>query len=75
MSSAIPIITYLCLSNLLTQLICARTKSPQKCLFLFRKASNIPVLFSICLSKYILTSPMIVSQNPGDGSKFNDREV
>ena len=49
MSSAIPIITYLCLSYLLTQLICARTKSPQKCLFLFRKASSIPVLFSICL--------------------------
>ena len=48
MSSAIPILTYLQLSYLLTQLIYARTKSPQKGLFLFHKAWNMPVLFSIC---------------------------
>ena len=48
MSGAIPILTYLQLSYLLTQLIYARTKSPQKGLFLFRKAWNMPVLFSIC---------------------------
>ena len=40
MSSAIPILTYLQLSYLLTQLIYARTKSPQKGLFLFHKAWN-----------------------------------
>ena len=48
MSSAIPTLTYLQLSYLLTQLIYARTKSPQKGLLLFRKAWNMPVLFSIC---------------------------
>ena len=48
MSGAIPILTYLWLSYLLTQLIYARTKSPQKGLFLFRKAWNMSVLFSIC---------------------------
>ena len=40
MSGAIPILTYLQLSYLLTQLIYARTKSPQKGLFLFHKAWN-----------------------------------
>ena len=35
MSGAIPILTYLWLSYLLTQLIYARTQSPRKCLFLF----------------------------------------
>ena len=48
MPGAIPTLTYLCLSYLLTQLIYARTKSPQKGLLLFRKAWNIPVFFSIC---------------------------
>ena len=48
MSGVIPILTYLQLSYLLTQLIYARTKSPQKGLLLFRKAWNMPVLFSIC---------------------------
>ena len=48
MSGAIPILTYLWLSYLLTQLIYAGTKSPQKGLLLFRKAWNMPVLFSIC---------------------------
>ena len=48
MSSAISTLTYLQLNYLLTQLIYARTKSPQKGLFLFRKAWNMPVLFSIC---------------------------
>ena len=49
MSGAIPILTYLWLSSLLTQLIYARTKSPQKGIFLFRKPWNMPVLFSVCL--------------------------
>ena len=40
MSGAIPILTYLQLSYLLTQLISARTKSPQKGLFLFHKTQN-----------------------------------
>ena len=40
MPGAIPILTYLQLSYLLTQLIYARTKSPQKGLFLFHKAWN-----------------------------------
>ena len=40
MSGAIPILTYLQLSYLLTQLIYARTKSPQKGLLLFHKAWN-----------------------------------
>ena len=48
MSGAIHILTYHQLSYLLTQLIYARTKLPQKGLFLFRKAWNMPVLFSIC---------------------------
>ena len=48
MSGAIPILTYLQLSYLLTQLIYARTKSPQKGLLLFRKRWNMLVLFSIC---------------------------
>ena len=46
MFGAIPILTYLHFSYLLTQLIYARTKSPQKRLFLFCKTSNMPVLFS-----------------------------
>ena len=48
MSGAMPTLTYPQLSYLLTQLIYARTKSPQKGLLLFRKAWNMPVLFSIC---------------------------
>ena len=48
MSGAIPTLTYLWLSYLLTQLIYARTKPPQKGLLLFHKAWNTPVLFSIC---------------------------
>ena len=48
MSGAIPTLTYLKLCYLLTQLIYARTKSPQKALLLFRKAWSMPVLFSIC---------------------------
>ena len=48
MSGAIPILTHLWLRYLLTQLIYSRTKSPQKGLFLFRKAWNMSVLFSIC---------------------------
>ena len=48
MSGAIPALTYLLLSYLLTQLIYGRTKSPQKALVFFRKAWNMPVLFSIC---------------------------
>ena len=48
MSDAIRILPYLKLSCLLTQLIYTRTKSPQKGLLLFRKAWNMPVLFSIC---------------------------
>ena len=40
MFGAIPILTYLQLNYLLTQLIYARTKSPQKGLFLFHKAWN-----------------------------------
>ena len=48
MFDAIPILTYLYLSYLLTQLIYARSKSPQKGLFLFCKAWNMPVLFSNC---------------------------
>ena len=54
MSGAIPILTYLWLSYLLTQLIYAGTKSPQKGLLLFRKAWNMPVFFSICFTRYIL---------------------
>ena len=38
MSGATPILTYLYLSYLLTQLINAQTKLPQKGLFLFHKA-------------------------------------
>ena len=38
MSGAIPVLTCLQLSYLLTQLISARTKSPEKGLFLFHKA-------------------------------------
>ena len=41
MSGAIPILTYLQLSYLLTQLIYPRTKLPQKGLFLFHKSWNI----------------------------------
>ena len=48
MPSVIPMLTYLWLGYLLTQLIYARTKSLQKGLFLFHKAWNMPVLFSIC---------------------------
>ena len=48
MFGAIPTLTYLELSCLLTQLIYARTKSPQKGLLLFCKAWDMPVLFSIC---------------------------
>ena len=49
MSGAIPILTYLLLiSYLLTELIYARTESPQKGIFLFQKAWNMPFLFSIC---------------------------
>ena len=48
MSGAIPKLTYHQLSYLLSQLIYARTKFPQKSLFAFPKAWNIPVLFSIC---------------------------
>ena len=48
MSGAIPILTYLQLSYLLTRLIYARTKSLQKGFFLFRKVQNMSVLFSIC---------------------------
>ena len=55
MSGAIPILTYLQLSYLLTQLIYARTKSPQKGLFLFRKAWNMSVVFSICFYQIVLT--------------------
>ena len=40
MSGEIPILTYLWLTCLLTQLIYTRTKSPQKCLFLFHKTYN-----------------------------------
>ena len=40
MSCTIPILTYLQLSYLLTQLIYARTRSPQKGLFLFHNAWN-----------------------------------
>ena len=40
MSGAIPILTYLELSYLLTQLIYARTKSPLKGLLLFHKVWN-----------------------------------
>ena len=40
MSGAIAILTYLYLSYLLIQLIFAKTKSPQKGLFLFHKACN-----------------------------------
>ena len=40
MSSAISTLTYLQLNYLLTQLIYARTKSPQKGLFFFHKAWN-----------------------------------
>ena len=47
MSGAIPILTYLQLSYLLTQLTYARIKSAQKGLFLFHKAWNMSVLFSI----------------------------
>ena len=45
---AVPILTCLQLSYLLTQLIYARTKSLHKGLFLFCKAWNMPVFFSIC---------------------------
>ena len=48
MSDAIPAVTYLQLSYLLTQIIYARTKSPQKCLLPLRQLWNIPVFFSIC---------------------------
>ena len=48
MSGATPTLTYLKLSYILTQLLYARTESPLKGLLLFRKAWNIPVLFSIC---------------------------
>ena len=40
MSGAIPLLTYVQLSYVLTQLIYARTKSPQKGPFLFHKAWN-----------------------------------
>ena len=49
MAGAIPTPTNFYLSNLLTQLIYARTKSPQKSLLLLNKAWNMPVLFSIFL--------------------------
>ena len=48
MSGAIPVLAYLYLSYFLTQLIYARSKSPEKCLFLLCKAWNMSVLFSIC---------------------------
>ena len=48
MSGAIPTLTYLWFSYLLTQLIYARTKPPQEGLLLFQKTWNMPVLFSIC---------------------------
>ena len=38
----------LAFSYSLTQVIYGRTKSPQKGIFLFHKAWNMPVLFSIC---------------------------
>ena len=47
-SGAIPMLTYLQLSYLLTQLTYARTKSPQKGLFFFQKAWIMLVLFSAC---------------------------
>ena len=47
MPSVIPMLTYLWLGYLLTELIYARTHSPQKGLFLFHRAWNMPVLFSI----------------------------
>ena len=46
--SAIPTLTYLWLRCLLTQLIYAKIKSPQKGLLLLGKVWNMPVLFSIC---------------------------
>ena len=48
MFSVILIVNYLWLNYLLTQLIYARTQSPQKGLFLFHKAWNMAVSFSIC---------------------------
>ena len=63
MSGAIPILTYLWLSYLLTQLIYARTKSPQKGLFLFPQDMEHDQWLYLCY------------QNTHDGSKFNDREV
>ena len=62
MSSAIPILTCLQHSYLLIQLIYARTKSPQKSLFLFHRAWN-------------MTNDCVSYQNPDDGNKINDREV
>ena len=62
MSGAIHILTYLQLSYLLTQLIYARTKSPEKGIFLFHKAWNMTN-----------DSDCVCYQNPDDGSKINDR--
>ena len=45
MPGAIPTLTTSNLANLLTQLIYTRTKSPQKGIYFFRKAWNMPVLF------------------------------
>ena len=75
MSGTIPTLTYLLqLSYLLTQLIYARTKSPWKGLLLFRKAWNMPVLFSICFyQKHINTINDCVSITKTLGCKINDR--
>ena len=65
MSVAIPILTSstsLYLSYLLTQLIYARTQSPQKGVFLFHRAWN-------------MTNDCLCYENPDDGSKINDRGV
>ena len=48
MSSAIPTLTYLWLRCLLTQLIFAKSESPQKGLLLLGKAWIMSVHFSIC---------------------------
>ena len=53
MFSVILILNYLWLNYLLTQLIYARTQSPQKGLFLFHKAWNMAVSFSICFYQSI----------------------
>ena len=60
MSGAVPILTYLWLSYLLTQLIYARTKSPEKGLFLLRKAWDmtndcVSVIKTLMMGAKILT--------------------